>query len=162
MKFVKATRGDAVKLLGAIAAATMLFVTFLSIAPGSMIVASLCLVVTHELRLDPRPYMMAVGLCVNSAARMTFSSGICTIMLATAGDLPNSHFFFVSTPMALISAAITVKCLRWWYRRVLVNAASESDRIAQVEGFDEWALVKDRRLFYRSAIILGGTILGFA
>jgi Na+/H+ antiporter NhaD/arsenite permease-like protein len=162
VKIVKATQGDAVKLLVAIAGATMLFVTFLSIAPGSMIVASLCLVVTHELRLDPRPYMMAVGLVANSAALMTFSSGICTIMLATAGNLPYSHFFFVSTPMALISAAITVAWLRWWYRGVLVNAASESERMAQVEGFDEWALVKDRRLFYRSAIILGGTILGFA
>jgi Na+/H+ antiporter NhaD/arsenite permease-like protein len=162
VKIVKVTQGDAVRLLVAIAGATMLFVTFLSIAPGSMIVASLALVVTHELKLDPRPYMMTVGLCANSAALMTFASGICTIMLATAGNLPYSHFFFVSTPMAFISAAIALGWIRWCYRGVLVNAASESERIAQVDGFDEWALVKDRRLFYRSAIILGGTILGFA
>jgi Na+/H+ antiporter NhaD/arsenite permease-like protein len=93
---------------------------------------------------------------------MTFASGICTIMLATAGNLPYSHFFLVSTPMAFISAAIAIAGIRWFYRGVLVNAASESDRVVQVNGFDEWALVKDRRLFYRSAIILGGTILGFA
>lgn len=162
VKIVKATKGDAVRLLVAIAGATMLFVTFLSIAPGSMIVASLALVVTHELKLDARPYMMAVGLCANSAALMTFASGICTIMLATAGNLPYSHFFFVSTPMAFISAVIAVGWIWWCYRSVLVNAASESDRVAQVNAFDEWALVKDRRLFYRSAVILGGTILGFA
>jgi Na+/H+ antiporter NhaD/arsenite permease-like protein len=162
VKIVKATQGDAVKLLVAIAGATMLFVTFLSIAPGSMIVASLALVVTHELKLDARPYMMAVGLCANSAALMTFASGICTIMLATAGNLPYSHFFFISTPMAFISGAIAIAWIRWCYRGVLVNATSETDRIAQVNAFDEWALVKDRRLFYRSALILGGTILGFA
>ncbi len=162
VKIVKATQGDAGRLLVAIAGATMLFVTFLSIAPGTMIMVSLGLVVTHELRLDPRPFMLAVALCANSAALMTFSSGICTIMLGTAGNLPYSHFFLVSTPMALISAAIAVLWIRRCYRDVLVNATSESERIAQVSAFDEWALVKDRRLFYRSAIILGCTILGFA
>lgn len=162
VKIVKATQGDAVRLLLAIAGATMLFVTFLSIAPGSMIVASLALVVTHELRLDPRPAMLAIGLCANSAALMTFSSGICTIMLGTAGNLPYGHFFLVTTPMAFISAAITVAWIRWCYRDVLVNTTSESERMAQVAAFDEWALVKDRRLFYRSAGILGATILGFA
>jgi Na+/H+ antiporter NhaD/arsenite permease-like protein len=162
VKIVKATQGDAVRLLLAIAGATMLFVTFLSIAPGSMIMVSLGLVVTHELRLDPRPFMVAVALCANSAALMTFSSGICTIMLGTAGNLPYGHFFLVTTPMAFLSAAIAVSWIRWYYRDVLVNAAGESERIAQVAAFDEWALVKDRRLFYRSALILAATILGFA
>jgi len=162
VKIVKATGGDAVRLLVAIAAATVMFVTFLSIAPGTMIMVSLALVVTHELRLDPRPALLAIALCANSGALVTFSSGICTIMLGTAGNLPYAHFFLVTTPMALISALITVSYLRWYYRDVLVNAASDSEREAQVAAFDEWALVKDRRLFYRSALILGGTILGFA
>jgi Na+/H+ antiporter NhaD/arsenite permease-like protein len=103
-----------------------------------------------------------VALCANSAALVTFSSGICTIMLGTAGNLPYGHFFLVTTPMAFLSAAIAVSWIRWYYRDVLVNAAGESERIAQVAAFDEWALVKDRRLFYRSALILAATILGFA
>jgi Na+/H+ antiporter NhaD/arsenite permease-like protein len=162
IKIVKATRGDAVRLLVAIAAATVMFVTFLSIAPGTMIMVSLALVVTHELKLDPRPAMIAIALCANSGALMTFASGICTIMIGTAGNLPYSHFFLVSTPMALLSAFITVSYVRWYYRDVIVNAGTDSERDAQVAAFDEWALVKDRRLFYRSALILGATILGFA
>jgi len=162
IKIVKATRGDAVRLLVAIAAATVMFVTFLSIAPGTMIMVSLALVVTHELKLDPRPAMIAIALCANSGALMTFASGICTIMIGTAGNLPYAHFFLVSTPMALLSAFITVSYVRWYYRDVIVNAGTDSDRDAQVAAFDEWALVKDRRLFYRSALILGATILGFA
>jgi len=162
IKIVKATRGDAVRLLVAIAAATVMFVTFLSIAPGTMIMVSLALVVTHELRLDPRPAMVAIALCANSGALMTFASGICTIMIGTAGNLPYAHFFLVSTPMALLSAFITVAYVRWYYRDVIVNAGTDSERDAQVAAFDEWALVKDRRLFYRSALILGATILGFA
>jgi Na+/H+ antiporter NhaD/arsenite permease-like protein len=162
IKIVKATRGDAVRLLVAIAAATVMFVTFLSIAPGTMIMVSLALVVTHELKLDPRPAMIAIALCANSGALMTFASGICTIMIGTAGNLPYAHFFLVSTPMALLSAFITVSYVRWYYRDVIVNAGTDSERDAQVAAFDEWALVKDRRLFYRSALILGATILGFA
>jgi Na+/H+ antiporter NhaD/arsenite permease-like protein len=162
IKIVKATRGDAVRLLVAIAAATVMFVTFLSIAPGTMIMVSLALVVTHELKLDPRPAMVVIALCANSGALMTFASGICTIMIGTAGNLPYAHFFLVSTPMAFLSAFITVSYVRWYYRDVIVNSGTDSERDSQVAAFDEWALVKDRRLFYRSAVILGATILGFA
>lgn len=162
VKIVKLTGGDARWLLVSMSAATMLFVTFLTIAPGTMIMVSLALVVTRELKLDPKPYLVAIAISANSGALMTFSSGICTLMLGTAGNLPYSHFFVVSTPMALISGAIAFGIIRFWYRESLRSDVDPVERQATVAAFDEWALVKDRRLFYRCAAILGGTILGFA
>jgi Na+/H+ antiporter NhaD/arsenite permease-like protein len=44
----------------------------------------------------------------------------------------------------------------------MAAAASPADRQAKVAAFDEWALVKDRRLFWRCAAILVLTIIGFA
>jgi len=162
VKIVKLTQGDPQRLLLAIGLATMLFVTFLTIAPGTMIVVSLALVVTRELKLDPKPYIMLIAISANSGALMTFSSGICTLMLATAGNLPYSHFFLVSTPMGVLSGAIAYLYIRRFYRNSFsANMDAEALR-KQVDKFDEWALVKDRRLFYRCAGILGATIVGFA
>jgi len=162
VKIVKLTHGDPKRLLLAIVLATMLFVTFLTIAPGTMIMTSLCLVVARELKLDPRPYILAIALSANSGAMMTFSSGICTLMLGTAGNLPYSHFFVVSAPMGIISGAIVWLMIRRFYRHALVAEGDVGSMRERVAAFDEWALVKDRRLFFRCAGILGATIAGFA
>lgn len=162
VKIVKATYGDPGRLLLALSAATVLFVTFLTIAPGTLIMVSLALVVTKELDLDPKPYILTIALCANSGALMTFASGICTLMLGTAGNLAYAHFFRVTTPLALITATITWLIVARMYRQSLVGALSVDERKAKIAAFDEWALVKDRRLFYRCAAILLVTIVGFA
>jgi Na+/H+ antiporter NhaD/arsenite permease-like protein len=162
VKIVKQTLGDPQKLLLLLMLATVVFVTFLTIAPGTLIMVSLTLVVTKELNLNPKPYIMAVAIGANSGALMTFASGICTLMLGTAGQLPYMHFFRVSTPMALISAWIAYEFIRRYYKSDLVSQLDPAERKQVVAAFDEWALVKDRRLFYRCALILGGTIIGFA
>jgi Na+/H+ antiporter NhaD/arsenite permease-like protein len=162
VKIVKATHGDLGRLLLALSAATVLFVTFLTIAPGTLIMVSLALVVTKELDLDPKPYILAIALCANSGALMTFASGICTLMLGTAGNLAYAHFFRVTTPLALVTAVISWYVVSRVYRQSLVGTLSAAERQAKIAAFNEWALVKDRRLFYRCAIILLATIVGFA
>lgn len=162
VKIVKQTQGDPRKLLLLLMLATLGFVTFLTIAPGTLIMVSLTLVVTKELNLSPKPYIIGVAVVANSGALMTFASGICTLMLGTAGRLPYGQFFLVSTPMALISAVIAFWIIRRYFRADLVSPVSAEERLRTVAAFDEWALVKDRRLFYRCAMILGGTIAGFA
>lgn len=162
VKIVKMTGGEPGRLLVAMVVATMTFVTFLTIAPGTMIMVSLCLVVTKELNLDPKPYIMAIAISANSGALMTFSSGICTLMLGTAGNLPYAHFFLVSSPMGLITGLIAYLYIRRYYRNSLKTTLDAISRQQLVAGFDEWALVRDRKLFYRCAGILGATIIGFA
>lgn len=162
IKIVKWTQGEPKLLLMAMSAATVLFVTFLTIAPGTLIMVSLALVVTKELDLNPRPYVLAIAICANSGALMTFASGICTLMLGTAGNLAYADFFRVTTPLAIVTASIAWFVISRFYRSVLVSPISATERRQKVASFDEWALVKDRRLFWRCALILGGTIIGFA
>ena len=162
VKLVKLTRGRPSVLLPAVMAATVGFVTLLTIAPGVLIMSSLVLVITKALGDRPTPYIMAVALGANSGALMTFASGIPTLMIGTAARIPYVHFFAVSTPLALISAAVAFGVVRFAYRRDLVVTGDPAAREAKVAAFDEWALVKDRSIFYRCAAILALTILGFA
>ncbi len=162
VKLVKATGGDPRRLFPAIMATTVAFVTLLTIAPGVLIMASLVLVVTKSLDDDPKPYILAVAIGANSGALMTFASGIPTLMIGTSANIPYVHFFAVSTPLALLSATLAYYVLKRVYRKSLFAATNLAERAEKVAQFDEWALVKDRSLFYRSAGILGFTIIGFA
>ena len=164
VRIVKLTRGDPSKLLPVIMAVTVGFVTFLTIAPGVLIMASLVLVITKALDDDPRPYIIAVAIGANSGALMTFASGIPTLMIGTSAQIPYVQFLIVSAPLAMLSAFLAFFAIKFFYRSTLrvADAAQLNARATKVAGFDEWALVKDRSLFYRTAIILGLTIIGFA
>ncbi len=162
VRLVKTTRGRSALLHPAIMAATVGFVTFLTIAPGVLIMASLVLVITRALDDDPRPYIVTVAIGANSGALMTFASGIPTLMIGTSAGIPYVQFLVVSTPLALISAVVAFIVIRRFYAKALSANAEPAARAARVAEFDEWALVRDRTLFYRSAIILLGTIVGFA
>ncbi|MHC4990597.1 MAG: SLC13 family permease, partial [Planctomycetota bacterium] len=162
IRLVKLTGGRPAHLLPIVMAATVAFVTFLTIAPGVLIMASLVIVITRALDDDPKPYIVAVAIGANSGALMTFASGIPTLMIGTSAGIPYVHFLIVSAPLAILSAILAFFVIRIRYRKALAPPADAALRAARVAAFDEWALVKDRSLFYRSAGILALTILGFA
>ena len=164
VRIVKLTRGDPRKLLPCVMAVTVGFVTFLTIAPGVLIMASLVLVITKALDDDPRPYIIAVAIGANSGALMTFASGIPTLMIGTSAQIPYVQFLVVSAPLAILSALLAFAVVRFYYRATLAVAGAPqlAARAAKVASFDEWALVRDRSLFYRTTAILGLTIIGFA
>lgn len=163
IKIAKRAKGDPQALFTALIALTVGFVSLLTIAPGTLIVASLALVLCKTLDLDPRPHLVGIAIAANSGALVTFASGICTLMIGTAANLPYVHFFAVSTPIALLTAFAAWFIVRRAFRATLrSDPAAARQRGEAVEQFDEWALVADRRLFWRSAALLLCTIVGFA
>ena len=163
IKIAKKAKGDPQLLFTALCALTVGFVSLLTIAPGTLIVASLALVLCKTLEIDPRPHLVGVAIAANSGALVTFASGICTLMIGSAAGLPYAQFFLVSTPMALVTAAAAWFVVRRFYRGLLqAEPAAAQQRAAAVAAFDEWAMVTDRRVFWRSAVLLGGTVRGFA
>src|SRR5690606_39150830 len=123
--------GDPKRLFLFVALLTIVFVTFLTIAPGTLIVVSLALVVTKALDINPRPYILAVAIIANSAALTTLASGICTLMLATAAQLPYVWFFRVTTPMAFATAAIAYLVLKRVYGHMLTAPGTAEERRAK-------------------------------
>ena len=165
MRLVKLTGGRPRLLLPAVMATTVGFVTFLTIAPGVLIMSSLVLAITRALDDDPVPYIIVVAIGANSGALMTFASGIPTLMIGTSANIPYVDFLIVSLPLAIISAVLAFFVIRAIYgHRLAADLGGEAAdaRRRKVAAFDEWALVKDRRIFVRCAVILGFTILGFA
>ncbi|MBK8207513.1 MAG: transporter [Planctomycetes bacterium] len=166
IRVVKLTGGAPKLLFLFVCLLTFLFVSLLTLAPGSLLMASLVLVICRTLGYHPKPYLIAVAIVANSAALTTFSSGIATLMVGTAAQIPYAHFFVGSTPLAFATGGVAIVLLIKLYgKRLLADAAQAGDPAdlkAKVAGFDEWALVKDRKVFWRSAVVLGLTVVGFA
>jgi len=165
MLIVRATGGRATYLFLAVCGLTFVFVALLTIVPAMLILCSLVLVMCRSLDYDPKPFLLSVAICANSGAIVTFASGLPNIMIGTAAEIPYVQFLMVSAPYALVSVVIAVAILRLAFRNDLPwhQDSKELTRLqAKISEFDPWALVEDRWVLARSAIILGLTILGFA
>jgi Na+/H+ antiporter NhaD/arsenite permease-like protein len=130
-----------------------------------LILCSLVLVICRSLDYDPKPFLIAAAICANSGALVTFASGLPNIMIGTAAGIPYMHFLLISAPYAVVSVLIAVVVLRFSFQTALPWQQSAEERAslaARMGEFDPWALVDDRRVLARSAVILGLTILGFA
>jgi len=165
MLIVRATGGRASLLFLAICGLTFVFVALLTIVPAVLVLCSLVLVICRSLDYSPKPFLLAVAICANSGAIVTFASGLPNIMIGTSAGIPYLQFLQVSAPYALVSLIIAVLLLRWAFRRSLPwqqDTAERARLAARIAEFDPWALVEDRWILARNAIILGLTVLGFA
>ncbi len=165
MQMVKATGGRAAALYFAMCGLTFLFVAVLTIVPAMLILSSLVLVICRALDYDPKPFLLSVAICANSGAIVTFASGLPNIMIGTQVGIPYEQFLMLSAPYAAISFLIALVILRFAFRANLPWRQSAEEKAAlqeRIDQFDPWALVEDRRLLYRSAVILIATVIGFA
>mgnify|MGYP001815240072 FL=1 len=164
MWIVRLTGGRASTLFLTLCVVTFLFVAVLTIVPAMLILTSLVLVISRSLNYKPVPLLLSVAICANSGAIATFASGLPNIMIGTAASIPYVHFLKVSLPYALISLGIAILALRFFFRADLPWKQTSEEQEAlrqQIETFDPWAMVEDRKVLLRSAMILAATVLGF-
>lgn len=164
MWIVRLTGGRASSLFLTLCVVTFLFVAVLTIVPAMLILSSLVLVICRSLNYKPVPLLLAVAICANSGAIATFASGLPNIMIGTAAEIPYVQFLQVSLPYAVISLLIAIVLLRFFFRNDLPWKQSAEEQQAlreQIESFDPWALVDDRKVLLRSGLILLGTVVGF-
>lgn len=162
---VRFTRGRTTPLFVTLCLLTFLFVAVLTIVPAMLILSSLTLVICRSLGYRPTPLLLAVAICANSGAIATFASGWPNIMIGTAAAIPYVHFLQVAFPFAVLSLLVALVWLRFYFRRDLAWRQSAEQREAlrlQIAEFDPWALVQNRWMLLRSALVLLGTMVGFA
>lgn len=165
MLIVRATGGRAGRLYLAICGLTFVFVALLTIVPAMLILCSLVLVICRSLNYSPKPFLLSVAICANSGAIVTFASGLPNIMIGTAAGIPYVQFLLVAAPYAVVSLVIAMAGLRFVFRHDLPWRQSPEELAAlqaKIDEFDPWALVENRRVLVRSAVILALTVVGFA
>jgi len=163
VKIMKLSRGDPLLLLVAFSGLTTAFSAFLNNVTAMIIVGSLTVVACRKLERSPVPYLLTEGIFTNIGGLLTLISSVPNIIVGTEAKIGYLTFFVVSAPYCLVAAAVTV-VLAGRVFGVTRLTDEETRRAAreQVERFDEWETVKDRKFFYVSAGVLLALVLAFA
>jgi Na+/H+ antiporter NhaD/arsenite permease-like protein len=169
IKIVKLTKGEPIRIF-----LYMNLLTFalsaLTSSPAFVIVGALTLVVTKNLDLDPKPFLVSEIMIANTAGACTVISSFVNILIATNYEFTDVHFLSyglfaaLAVPIGGILVVVNLIVFRFIYGKKLQEADDKisPDLKRTLIGLDEWLVVKNRSAFYRSAILLIGTIVTFA
>lgn len=166
---VKLTKGEPIRIF-----LYMNLLTFalsaLTSSPAFVIVGALTLVVTKNLDLDPLPFLINEIMIANTAGVCTVISSFVNILIASNYNLAPEYylsygaFAALAVPIGGLLVVVNLIVFRLIYGKKLQKDAEtlSEDLKRTLIGLDEWLVVKNRSAFYRSAILLIGTIATFA
>jgi Na+/H+ antiporter NhaD/arsenite permease-like protein len=125
-----------------------------------VIVASLTMVACKNLDLDPKPYIFSEAIFANIGGLMTLISSVPNILVSLVAGITFVEFLIFSIPLSLIIMIVTFQVLiRLFNLRNPISDIQQADLFKKVEAFDEWSVVKDKRTFYRSLVIMSVTFV---
>jgi Na+/H+ antiporter NhaD/arsenite permease-like protein len=128
-----------------------------------ILVSSLTLVACKDLDLDPKPYILAEAFLANIGGLVTLVSSVPNILVGVAAGIGFLEFLKISLPLCLIIGLITFYLLA--HLLGIGNASSNKEKQilkSRVEAFDEWSVVKDRKSFYFSVVIMIAVLFLFS
>lgn len=163
IKIMKLSRGDPLRLLIAFSLLTVAFSAFLNNVTAMIIVGSLTAVACRKLGLKPAPFLLTEGIFTNIGGLLTLISSVPNIIVGTEAKISYARFLVVSGPYCVVATVATIAMVSWIFGiKPLGTDAERQAAREQVERFDEWETVQDRRFFYLSAGVLTAIILAFA
>lgn len=135
---------------------SMLFTAFIANIPAMLMVGSLIITISRELKVDPTPYIIASAIFANLGGMMFLISSIPDILVGHAFNITFTRFAEVSAPLALILALVTLGI----FTKYLTPKGNGS--LPSEVRYDPWTAVKDRRSFEISAAIFIAAIIALA
>ena len=120
-----------------------------------VIVASLTMVACKNLDLDPKPYIFAEAIFANIGGMITLISSVPNILVSLVAGIAFLDFLILSVPLSLIVTIITFQVLiSFLGMRKPISKEQKANLQEKVEIFDEWSVVKNKKIFYRSIVIM--------
>ncbi|MBI2990457.1 MAG: ArsB/NhaD family transporter [Candidatus Magasanikbacteria bacterium] len=142
-------------LLGAIVA---IFSAFLDNVTTVLLMVPVTFVVTNNLKINPKPFLIGTILLSNIGGTATLIGDPPNILIGSAAGLTFNQFLSNLAPISLIVTVITLGLLYLWYRNELV-ATPEAQ--ATVMKFDPKEAISNPSILVKSLIVLGLVLIGF-
>lgn len=159
IKILKASKGDPRNLLIYFGALTLVLSALVNNISAMMIVGSLTIIACERLDLDPKPYIITELSMTTAGGVMTLVSSVPNIIISKDFGIPFLEFLIIGAPLGIITMVISFAIFIPLFK--IQKAKDPELNAMKVSDFDEWSAVKDRNAFYRSIIILSGTVLAF-
>ncbi len=84
---------------------------------------------TKRLKLNPKPYLLALCMSANIGSVATITGNPQNIIIGTASGIPYSTFFIKLFPVALVGLLICALLLQWFYKKELAVSVTKTPEL---------------------------------
>ena len=159
IKAIKFSGGNTRKLLVIFCVLSFGMTTILTQITTMLIMGTLIFLACDALEINPAPYLISVALVANVGGTTSLIASVPAMLIAGSTLYTFEWFIINMMPLGLILLVITLFIvLRLFRKDFIVPRRSRVEDLLEV---DEWELVPNRFVFYRTAILLIVIIVGF-
>jgi Na+/H+ antiporter NhaD/arsenite permease-like protein len=137
---------------------TAVFSAFLDNVTTVLLIAPVTLLISHELKIDPYPFLFAEIFASNIGGTATLIGDPPNIMIGSAVGLSFNDFLVNIAPITPLIMAVTLVIIYFVWGRNLYAAPEARERIMQ---FKEREAITDPKLLKQSLFVLALVIAGF-
>jgi len=84
---------------------------------------------TKRLKLNPKPYLLALCMSANIGSVATITGNPQNIIIGAASGIPYSTFFIKLFPVALVGLLICALLLQWFYKKELAVSVTKTPKL---------------------------------
>lgn len=158
IKTAKLAKAQPLRIMIYMFVITAVISAFLDNVTTVMILIPIVLLIANQLKISPIPFIINMAIASNIGGTATMIGDPPNILIGSATELSFMDFIFNLTPIIVINLIVSVGVLHIIYRRG-IHVSSESR--ARLMEFKEDNLIKDKKLLYRSLVIVFIMLVAF-
>lgn len=155
---VRLGRGSPMRILVVLCLVTAFASTFLNNVTVVILVVPVTLFVTEQLRLNPLPFLISEILACNIGGTATLIGDPPNILIGSAAEIDFTTFIAHMGPISLLILLVFLGLAWLMFRKGLQARPVQAADLVALEAA---ALITNRPLLRKGAIVMGGVIFGF-
>ncbi len=160
IKAIKFTKGDPIKILVILSLLALIFTAFLDNITTALILGSFIITACTILGLDFVPYLIAISIVINIGGILTPIASLPNMMVSSAAGFGFMSFTWYLLPLCIVLIVVTLTYLILRFRKDFAKRVRLTSK-AELDSLEEGAVIKDKKLFVNSIVMLGAVILAF-
>ena len=157
-ELLKHTKGHPIKILIALGIFTAVTSAFLDNVTTVILILPITFAIARKLEIDPVPYLLTEIFSSNIGGTATLIGDPPNIIIGSAAGFSFMDFIINLTIPMVVIMCIVLLCLIFIFRNHL---HADSEKMQEVAQIDNSQTITDRKLMFRSLLVLGLVILGF-
>ena len=157
-EMLKKTEGHPKLILLALGIFTAIASAFLDNVTTVILLMPITFVISQELDIDPRPFLITEIIASNIGGTSTLIGDPPNIIIGSAANLSFLDFIYELTGIVIIVFILAMSILFFVFRKHLV---AEKEKMDKIKNLDNTRTIKNKKLAIRSVSVLLFVIIGF-
>jgi len=154
----KKGQGKPLKIFILLGLITAVFSAFLDNVTTVLLIAPVVFVITNNLKIDPKPFLIGIIILSNTGGAATLIGDPPNILIGSAARLTFQDFLVHMAPISIVVTIITLGIFLVIYRKHLIATPEAQTTVMRFNPVDA---ISNKRLLVKSLIVIGIVLIGF-